>query len=96
MTYSPFLLILIPGLREAWRNSPDWVKGASIGGIVYLLEQLKANRFSGGTGFIGHRYPFEALNAAAAIPLGIVYVTQSDRPANTMRGCKSSLAEPSC
>ena len=28
LPYSPFLLILIPGLRKGWRNSPDWAKGA--------------------------------------------------------------------
>jgi hypothetical protein len=67
LPYSPFLLILIPGLREAWRNSPDWAKGAGIGGIVYLLVQLKANRFSGGEGFVGYRYPLEALTAAAVV-----------------------------
>jgi len=67
LPYSPFLLILIPGLRQAWRNSPDWAKGASIGGIVYLLVQLKANRFSGGEGFVGYRYPLEALTAAAVL-----------------------------
>jgi hypothetical protein len=67
LPYSPFLLILIPGLREAWRNSPDWAKGATIGGIAYLLVQLKANRFSGGSGFVGYRYPLEALTAAAVV-----------------------------
>ena len=67
LTYSPFLLILIPGLREAWKNSPDWAKGGSIGGIVYLLVQLKANRFSGGEGFVGYRYPLEALTASAVL-----------------------------
>ena len=67
LPYSPFLLILIPGLRKAWKNSPDWAKGAGIGGIVYLLVQLKANRFSGGEGFVGYRYPLEALTAAAVI-----------------------------
>jgi hypothetical protein len=67
LPYSPFLLILIPGLREAWKNTPDWARGASIGGIVYLLIQLKANRFSGGSGFVGYRYPLEALTAAAVV-----------------------------
>ncbi|MCH8972145.1 MAG: hypothetical protein IH918_08715 [Acidobacteria bacterium] len=67
LPYSPFLLILIPGLPKAWKNSPDWAKGAGIGGIVYLLVQLKANRFSGGEGFVGYRYPLEALTAAAVI-----------------------------
>ena len=67
LAYSPFLLILIPGLHKAWRNSPDWAKGASIGGILYLLVQLKANRFSGGEGFVGYRYPLEALTASAVV-----------------------------
>jgi hypothetical protein len=70
LPYSPFLLLLIPGLREAWRYSPDWAKGASIGGIVYLLVQLKANRFSGGSGFVGYRYPLEALTASAVLLFG--------------------------
>ena len=70
LPYSPFLLLLIPGLRQAWRNSPDWAKGASVGGIVYLLVQLKANRFSGGSGFVGYRYPLEALTASAVLLFG--------------------------
>ena len=72
LPYSPFLLLLLPGLREAWRHAPDWAKGASIGGIIYLLVQLKANRFSGGEGFVGYRYPLEALTAAAVL-LAISY-----------------------
>jgi hypothetical protein len=70
LPYSPFLLILIPGLRQAWKKSPDWAKGASVGGVVYLLVQLKANRFSGGSGFVGYRYPLEALTASAVLLFG--------------------------
>ncbi|HZD24261.1 MAG TPA: hypothetical protein VE569_12800 [Acidimicrobiia bacterium] len=66
-SYSPFLLLLIPGLRAGWRKSPDWAKGAGIGAILYLLVQLKVNRFSGGHGFLGYRYPLEALSAAGSM-----------------------------
>ena len=67
LTYSPFLIVLIPGLREGWRQAPDWAKGAAVGGVLYLLIQLKANRFSGGEGFTGYRYPLEMLAASGAI-----------------------------
>ena len=32
LTYSPFLIVLIPGLRAAWRHAPDWTRGAAVGG----------------------------------------------------------------
>ena len=67
LTYSPFLILLVPGLREAWKHAPDWAKGAAVGGVFYLLIQLKANRFSGGEGFVGYRYPLETLAASGTI-----------------------------
>ena len=67
LMYSPFLILLIPGLREAWRRVPDWARAAALGAAVYFVFQLKANRFSGGSGFIGYRYPLEALTAAAVL-----------------------------
>jgi hypothetical protein len=67
IVWAPFLLILLPGIPSVWRQAPDWVKGAAIGGVVYLLVQLKANRFSGGEGHFGYRYPLEALMAAAPL-----------------------------
>jgi len=69
LIWSPFLIVLIPGLRAAWRAAPGWVKGASLGGVLYLLLQLKANRYSGGGGFAAYRYPLEALTAAAPLLL---------------------------
>lgn len=66
LVWSPFLLVLIPGLRSGWRTSPPWARGAALGGIVYLLIQFKANRATGGE-FIGYRYPLEALTAAAPV-----------------------------
>ncbi|NNC41124.1 MAG: hypothetical protein HKN95_10570, partial [Acidimicrobiia bacterium] len=67
LLWSPFLLVLIPGLRAAWKAAPAWVRGSALGGLVYLLVQYKANRFSGGGGFFTYRYPLEALTAAAPL-----------------------------
>lgn len=74
LVYSPFLLVLIPGLRIGWRAAPAWVRGSAIGGILYLLLQLKAEGFSGGSGFWGYRYPLETI--AAAAPLLLLAYTQ--------------------
>ncbi|MGI9648244.1 MAG: hypothetical protein ACR2OI_06965 [Acidimicrobiia bacterium] len=64
--WSPFLLVLLPGLRAGWRAAPGWARGAALGGIAYLLLQYKANSARGGD-FIGYRYPLEALVAAAPV-----------------------------
>ena len=67
LIWSPFLLVLIPGLRAAWKAAPAWVRGSALGGLLYLLIQYKANRYSGGAGFFAYRYPLEALTAAAPL-----------------------------
>ena len=67
LIWSPFLLVLLPGLGAAWRVAPSWVRGAALGGVAYLLVLLKANRFSGGGDFPAYRYPLEALTAAAPL-----------------------------
>ncbi len=67
LIWSPFLVVLIPGLPAAWRAAPSWVRGSAIGGLLYLLIQYKANRFSGGSGFYSYRYPLEMLTAAAPL-----------------------------
>jgi hypothetical protein len=64
---SPFLAVLLPGLRAAWLRAPAWAKGASVGSVVYLMVQLKANRYTGGAGFTGYRYPLEALTAGGVL-----------------------------
>lgn len=65
--FSPFLLLLLPGLVSAWRHAPHGIRGAAVGATLYLLLQYKANRFSGGTGFFGYRYPLEALVGLAPL-----------------------------
>lgn len=67
LVWSPFLLLLMPGLRAAWKAAPGWVRGAALGGALYLLIQWKAGRYSGGGGYVGYRYPLEALTAAAPL-----------------------------
>ena len=67
LVWAPFLMPVLLGLRTAWKNAPSWVKGPAVGGLLYLLLQLKANRFSGGTGFSTYRYPLEMLAAAAPL-----------------------------
>lgn len=69
LVYSPFLIPLVIGLPAAWRAAPSWVKGSAVGGLLYLLLQLKANRYSGGSGFWAYRYPLETLAAAAPLLL---------------------------
>ena len=66
---SPFLLALLPGIPAGWRAAPDWVRGAAVGGLVYLVVQLLLNRFSGGEGFFGYRLPLEAITLAAPLLL---------------------------
>ena len=64
---SPFLIPLAAGLPAVWRTSPHWMRSAAIGGAVYLLIQLKSNRFNGGEGFWGYRYPLPMLTLAAPL-----------------------------
>jgi alpha-1,2-mannosyltransferase len=74
LVYSPFLIPLLIGLPAAWKAAPSWVRGSAVGGLLYLLLQLKANRYSGGAGFWAYRYPLETL--AAAAPLLLLSYTQ--------------------
>ena len=64
---TPFIVLLALHLRPAWRESPSWARGAALGGLLYLLIQLKANRYTGGDGFVGYRYSLETLVAAGPL-----------------------------
>jgi hypothetical protein len=67
IVWAPFILVLSFGTVRAWRAAPAWAKGAAIGGVLYLLLQLKANRYYGGDGFFAYRYPLEALTGVAPL-----------------------------
>jgi hypothetical protein len=66
---SPFLVVLLPGLRMAWRDAPQWVRSAAIAGVVYMCVHLKSNGFAGGQHFWGYRYPIETLTLLAPLLL---------------------------
>jgi alpha-1,2-mannosyltransferase len=73
LIWSPFLVVLAAGLPAAWRAATPWVRWSAVGGVMYLLLQYKANRFSGGDGFYGYRYPLDAMTAASPL-LFLAYV----------------------
>lgn len=67
LVLSPFLIMLLPGLRKAWRVAPSWARAAATGGVAYMVVQLFGNGFAGGTGFYSYRLPIESLTLAAPL-----------------------------
>jgi hypothetical protein len=88
---SPFLLALLPGLRAGWRAAPRWSRSFAVGGVLYLLVILKANRFSGGDEFWGYRYPIGTLTAIAPL-LVFAWVHWTSRTAVRRRAFVALLA----
>lgn len=70
--FSPFVLLLLAGVPRAWKAAPSWARSAALGGLAYLLLQMQANRFSGGSGFYGYRLPLEPLTLATPL-LAVVW-----------------------
>jgi hypothetical protein len=66
LVLSPFLLLLVPGLLPAWRQSDPWLRAAAISGLFYLLLQFKMNRYNPANATL-YRYPLEALTASAPL-----------------------------
>jgi len=65
---SPVVALALVALVVAGRKGyPDWAIGAALGGAIYLLVQIQANRVSGGNHIFGYRYPLEAIIAAAPL-----------------------------
>lgn len=67
LPFSPFLVVLAGGLRPAWRAAPDWVRSSAVGGVLYLVIQMKSEVFDGGVNFWGYRYPLETLTLMAPL-----------------------------
>lgn len=61
---TPFLWLLLPGLRQAWREAPVWVRSSAVGGLAYAAVQLYLLRFIGGHGFYSYRTMLEPLTFA--------------------------------
>jgi hypothetical protein len=85
LPWAPFLLVLVPATVFARRHLPDWCIGSALGGALYLLVQFRANRFSGGEGHLGYRYPLEFLTAAApALAVGYYHWVRERPPAQRL------------
>lgn len=64
LVFSPFLLLLVPHLRNAWRGAPDWVRSSAMAGLVYVVVQSRGNVWHGGGNYFGYRLPLELLTLA--------------------------------
>jgi hypothetical protein len=58
---TPYLWLLLPGLRASWSTAPAWVRSAAVAGLCYALVQLYLIRFIGGFGFYSYRTMIEPL-----------------------------------
>jgi len=63
----PWLLLLAPGLRSAWKIAPPWIRAGGLGSLAYFVAQLLANYFTGGWGFYGNRLVLESLTLTAPL-----------------------------
>ena len=76
--YSPFLLVLIPGIPAAWRAAPSWVRSSAIGAAVYFVIQLAGNTWIGATDIFGYRLPLEPLLLSSPL-LALSYTAWTTR-----------------
>ena len=67
LVWSPWLIPLVWGLRKAWRDAPDWVRGTALGGLVYIVTSWTLDVASGGAAYYFYRYPLEPLVAAGPL-----------------------------
>jgi alpha-1,2-mannosyltransferase len=67
--FTPLALIALLVTPVGWRAAPMWTKLSALGGLVYVLLQMKLNTFNGGGGFYGYRLLLEGL--VAAVPLWV-------------------------
>lgn len=70
---TPFLLMLVPGLRAGWRVAPSWVKISALAGLLYMLIQWRVQSqidgFVGGYRFYSYRLTIEWLTLSAPLLL---------------------------
>lgn len=66
LLWSPFLLVLLFGIRKGWRGSADVTKALAVGSVVFLLVQYRIQIYGHAT-YFGYRYPLEGLTAAVPV-----------------------------
>jgi hypothetical protein len=78
LVLTPALIVLVPGLRVGWRESPTWARTAALAGLGYMLIQWMAQSghdgFLGGYLFYSYRYTIEPL--FLCVPLLVSAYTQ--------------------
>lgn len=70
--FSPFVLILLFGIKSVWPTAPTWVRAAAFSSLLYAIIQTRADVFHAGAGFFGYRGPLETLTLASPL-LVLVY-----------------------
>lgn len=65
--YSAFLVVCVLFLLPGWRGSSLWARCAAVAGLLYWIGQLRGNRYTGGSGFFGYRFPIEPLWLASVV-----------------------------
>jgi len=66
LVWSPFLVILLPGIARAWKKATPWMRGAALSALVYLFFHARLNTYFGGLAF-NYRYSLEGLTLAAPL-----------------------------
>jgi hypothetical protein len=80
LVFSPWLLVLIPGLSSAWRRSEPWVRRAAVAGVGYTVLQAMVNNYDGGRGFFGYRLMLEPLTLWAPLLVWAYLSYTRERP----------------
>jgi hypothetical protein len=62
-------VLLIPFVRRGWRESPWWAQASAVGGVLYLVVQLRSNTWHGGGSFFGSRLTLETVVLSAPLLL---------------------------
>ncbi len=66
LLWSPFLLVLLLGVRTGWRHASDVSKGLAVAAVLFLFVQYRIQVYGHAT-YFGYRYPLEGLIAAAPL-----------------------------
>jgi hypothetical protein len=65
--FLPVAVVLLFGVRRAWRVAPAWVRIMAVGGVAYSAIQLHVNRFDGGQNFYAYRLATELVVCTAPL-----------------------------
>ncbi len=79
LIWSPFLLVLVLGIRRGWAQGNDVVRALGIGAVAFWLVQYRIQIFGHAT-YFGYRYPLEGLVASAPVFFATAVAWRASRP----------------